>query len=138
MDDLITFNGRFLDRESGYSVLVDDDGRVAYAYLLDPNNAIVGDVWLYNRGITPSESEWKDSTKMPFANPIDFVKKDRAFITIRGLSEINLRWGKTNVGIKVSVFIRNELFAILIEGEKPGRSVLAEKNGPLARVLEEL
>ena len=29
-------------------LIIDDDGRVACAYLLDPEGVIVGDVWLYN------------------------------------------------------------------------------------------
>ena len=33
---------------TGYSAVFEDDGKVAYAYLLD-DGRIVADVWLYNR-----------------------------------------------------------------------------------------
>ena len=36
------------DSQTGYAVVIDDDGRAAYAYLRDPQRRIVGDVWLYN------------------------------------------------------------------------------------------
>lgn len=34
----------------GWTVVVEDDDRVAYAYLLHEGR-IVGDVWLYNRSV---------------------------------------------------------------------------------------
>lgn len=64
-----------------------DDGGVAYAYLLNEIGAIVDDVWLYNRCASPSEPEWKEPGKMPFANPVDFVKANEDFSPVKDISE---------------------------------------------------
>lgn len=133
----MTCNGKFLHPDSGYSVVFDDDGRVVYAYLLNESEAIVGDVWLYNHCASPSEPEWKDPEKMPFANPVGFVKATEDFSPVKDISEVRVQWGSSDAGtVKANVFIHNELFATLVEGEKPGWSIMAAKNGPLAKVME--
>ena len=38
---------RYDEPDGGRSVVLEDDGRVAYAYLLE-KDTIVSDVWLYN------------------------------------------------------------------------------------------
>lgn len=130
-------DGKFLNQETGYSVVFDDDGRVAYAYLLNEKEAIVGDVWLYNRCVSPSEPEWKDPEKMPFANPVGFVKDDINFSPVKDISEVEVQWESSSEGqVKANIFVSDELFAVLTEGAKPGWSLLAAKNGPLAKVLE--
>ncbi len=133
---LMTCDGKFLNPNSGYSVVFDDDGRVAYAYLLNQRDAIVGDVWLYNRCASPSEPEWKDPDRMPFANPVGFVKANEDFSPVKDISEVRVQWGSSGGAVKADLFIHDDLFAILVEGEKPGWSILAAKNGPLAKVLE--
>ena len=133
----MTCDGKYKDAESGFSVIFDDDGRVAYAYLLNESETIVSDVWLYNRCAPPSEPEWKTPEKIPFANPIGFAKDSKKFIPVNDISEVRVQWGISGDGaVKASVFIRDDLFASLVEGEKPGWSILAAKNGPLAKVLE--
>ena len=49
---------QFRSPDPRYSVVIEDDGRVAYAYLLH-DDEIVGDVWLYNHGPAPAEPEWR-------------------------------------------------------------------------------
>ena len=137
MVDLMVCDGKFINQDSGYSVVFEDNGRVAYAYLLDENDAIVSDVWLYNRCTTPSEPEWTNMEKMPFANPIGFVKFNGNFSPVADISEVTVQWGCSDVGlVRADIFLRDELFAILVDGETPGWSKLAFKNGPLAKVLE--
>lgn len=87
----MTCDGKFSNPNSGYSVVLDDDGRVAYAYLLNKDGAIVSDVWLYNRCLPPSEPEWKNPEKMPFANPIGFVKAIQDFSPIQNISEVSVQ-----------------------------------------------
>jgi hypothetical protein len=55
-----------------FSLIVEDDDRVAYAYLLH-NEEIVGDVWLYNGDPAPSDPQWGDPSGAPFLNPQEFV-----------------------------------------------------------------
>jgi hypothetical protein len=133
----MTCEGEFLDEVSGFSVYFEDDGRVAYAYLLDPGGDIVGDIWLYNRCNTPIEPEWRSPDNMPFANPADYAKDHRGFIPVSDISEVDVRWiNQAGEFIKAGIFIRDNLFAILTKRAKPGWSIMAAKDGPLAKVLE--
>jgi len=68
-----------------------------------------------------------------FANPIDFVKTNEKFSYVKDILEIRVEWGAYGGAVRADIFIRDDLFAVLIEGEKPGWSVLAAKNGPLAK-----
>jgi hypothetical protein len=117
-----------------FSVVVEDDGRVAYAYLRD-GESIVSDVWLYNRIDTPEEPEWKDRKKAPFANPIGYVVGDNDIGPIRSTTDVKVSWcGKKD--IEVVIRIHGIRWAVLRQGVKPGWCRLAAKSGPLARPLE--
>lgn len=131
-------DGQFFEKISGYSLVFQDNGRVAYAYLQDENEAILGDVWLYNRDPAPIEPEWKDFTKIPFANPLTFVKNVTDFVPVSDISEVHVSWELKSGVLQANIFIRDVLFAKLAKGEKPGRSFLVLKNGPLANILEEI
>ena len=58
-----------------YQFRFDDDGKVAYGYLLE-NDSIIGDVWLYNRCSTPDKPEWKDKANIPFANCLPYAREE--------------------------------------------------------------
>ncbi|MEH6447821.1 MAG: hypothetical protein V7765_04085 [Oleispira sp.] len=135
---LITCDGVFLDDRTGYSVIFDDDGRIAYAYLLDSNGSIVSDVWLYNRCNTIDEPEWKAQGNMPFSNPKAYVNSAAhdVFQLIDNISDVKVNWGGRAGNVIADIFVRQCLFAKLVEGVKPGYSLLAGKDGPLAKVLE--
>ena len=62
----------YCDKCNEYSIVIDDDGRVCYAYLLS-NKKIIGDVWLYNKSQAPMHTDWNNKNEMPFLNPIEFV-----------------------------------------------------------------
>ena len=131
MGDSMSFS---INRESSdgrYTLVIEDDGRVAYAYLQE-GNGIVSDVWLYNRCEPPAEPEWRDRTKMPFANPLGFGSENDLG-PIESEADVNVRWEGTTAQIE----IHGLLWAILQSGDKPGRCRLALKNGPLAKLLDE-
>ncbi len=111
----------------GYSVTVEADARVAYAYLLE-NGKIIGDVWLYNVAPTPSSTNWKDRDQMPFLNPAPFAGAQDAYDIRNGLE---CRW----TGRKVEILCGGELVAVLVPGAKPGWSKQAQEDGPLAKTL---
>lgn len=125
------------DEARGYSVVVEDDGKVAYAYLLDPSHAIVGDVWLYNRGPTPKAVDRANRNLLPFANPLDFASAT----TVEPLqheADVLVQWKPASgQPLQAHLFIRKELFAVLKDGFAPGWSRLAAKDGPLALVLKD-
>jgi hypothetical protein len=126
----------FHDSVSGQAVVFEDDGRVAYAYLCDSSQAIIADVWLYNRCQTPVEPEWENRAKLPFANPEEFVKSVGPISPVDGTNDVSVRWEQSRAGSKAFVYIRDVLAGMLADGATPGWSVMAAKDGPLALVLD--
>lgn len=81
------------DPKSTYSVLFEDDGKVAYAYLRD-GARVVADVWIYNCGDAPETPEWKlpdARSRLPFTNPRGYVR-DEPRPVVRNASDIGCRW----------------------------------------------
>ncbi|WP_214071391.1 hypothetical protein [Mucilaginibacter sp. dw_454] len=117
-----------------YSVVIQDDGRVAYAYLYEDED-IIGDVWLYNQEQAPAISFWR-TEDMPFLNPTEYLSKDASIAPIKDESEVRCEWTESpNDGlIEVAVFICDKFIACVASGSKPGWSVLVAKDGPLAYV----
>lgn len=129
--------GSFRDCISGYFAVFEDDGRVAYAYLLNPQQEFVADVWLYNRCQTPAEPEWTDPSRLPFANSSEFFKGAEVAAPVDDISDVTVQWQHSKDGRATAhVFIRNRLFGKFSEGDKPGWSLLAARDGPLAKVLD--
>ena len=127
---------RLFDELSQCCIDFVDDGRVAYAYFLDPDEKIVGDVWLYNRCETRIEPEWSRPENLPFANSAAFAKDHSAFRPVEDISEVSVCWEvMDDKTVRASILIRCEVFAMVMEGAKPGWSKMAEKDGQLAKVL---
>jgi hypothetical protein len=66
VDDSVISEGFLLridDAESDRAIVLEDDGRVAYAYLIIEGQ-MVGDVWLYNVSPAPDVVDWKDASKI--------------------------------------------------------------------------
>lgn len=124
------------DDRGRLSAIFEDDGKVAYAYLVD-GDQFVADVWLYNRGATPEKPEWRDRSRAPFANPRGFASDD-PFPPVADESEVEFLWSHSAEGqTTMRVFIRGEYHAKLVPGSKPGWCKLAVRDGPLASVLRE-
>jgi len=120
----------------GHAAVFEDDGKVAYAYLLEEGR-IVADVWLYNRAAAPETPEWRDPTAAPFANPRGFAS-DEHFAPVADESEVEFSWSDgPDEQTVLRVIIRGEYHARLVPGSKPGWCRLAIKNGPLALPLRE-
>lgn len=112
------------------SVVVEDNGRTVYAYLLH-GDEIVGDVWLLNSVETPEEPEWNDKALMPFRNPREYCVAE----SVRPLdpgSILTCIWFDKGA----LVFIDGQLTARIEAGSFPGWSVNASKDGPLAGRLD--
>jgi hypothetical protein len=131
------FVARFNSPSSRMAVIIEDDGRVAYAYLLNGEGQIRGDVWLYNRCQTPADPEWHDRTNAPFANPATFVDEVRCFRAPDSIEDFFVKWDEAGQSDVAEIYLFNECFAKLKDGAQPGWSLLAAKDGPLARVLSE-
>lgn len=121
---------------AGYSCVVEDDGKVAYAYLLN-QSGIVSDLWLYNCAETPSKPEWSDRTKMPFANPIEFANCAAMAPPINTAEDVEVEWRFNGDFTLHSVVlsIRGVPYGRLAPGAKPGWCIAAAKDGPLAKCM---
>jgi hypothetical protein len=113
------------------SVTVEDDSRVAYAYLRRYGE-IVADVWLYNVAEPPEENAWLERTQLPFLNPRKFCKQG----VVERITK-RTQIGCTIVSEYVEVSIDSQLIARLKPGVKPGWSRFAVIDSPLARPLDQ-
>src|SRR5690606_17810404 len=94
------------------------------------------DTWLYNRCSTPELPEWDRRLSGPFANPKEFVRYDISFMLPETEADFSVDWQLQNPSDpKVLIYIRDELWGLMAPGTKPGSSLLARMDGPLARVL---
>ena len=128
--------GYFFNEQTGYSIIIEADKKVAYAYLIDESDDIIGDVWLYNCGDTPQKPEWGNPSNMPFANTEKFIKQDDNFQPVSDISEITVSWF-LNTPIEAHIYIKGELFAVLCPDSKPGWSAMAAIDNPLAKRLSQ-
>ena len=134
-----TFMSVVRDPDSTYSLLFEDDGKVAYAYLRD-GMRIVSDVWIYNCGPAPEQPEWTlpdARLRLPFTNPAGFVREEARPVVTKA-SDIEAHWvreaGKL---VAAELFIRGTRFARLKPGSQPGWSRLASRDGPNAKILRD-
>lgn len=121
---------RFDEPGGNRSVVLEDDGRVAYAYLL-ADESLVGDVWLYNVAEPPDEVDWRDQSAMPFLNPARFCRQE-VVGRLRTDSAVACDWSDAGVVVTVDGLP----WARLEYGSRPGWSRNAKMAGPLAKPLE--
>lgn len=117
------------DAGSRRAVVLEDDGRVAYAYLLD-GERLTGDVWLYNVSPTPETVDWKDRSQMPFLNPKKYCQGETS-PRLHARSRVDCEWSDAGVDVSIDGIV----MAKLENGSKPGWSRLALQPGPLAKPL---
>jgi len=120
--------------DNHYSVKIQDDGRVAYAYLYEGED-VVGDVWLYNQQAPPATSFWLPED-MPFLNPREYLADNASIKPITDESQVRCEWNESKDDglIEAGIYIRDKFIASVAVGAKPGWSVLVAKDGPLAYV----
>lgn len=117
--------------ESGCSVVIDDDGRVAYAYLRGPDDDIIGDVWLFNRIAAKTPADWTDPTQAPFLNPPELARPFEG--KLPRAKDLSVQWTLDGPLLLADVHVRGQLLARLSPGSTPGWSVLALAAGPCAQ-----
>ena len=103
-----------MSEDPRYSAVLEDDGEVAYGYLL-LDGEIVSHVWLYNNDDAAAR-----------------------FIPIVDGDDVSFVWayGESGVPVSVEFWIRGRLHARVAPNSNPGWCVLALEDGPLARKLE--
>lgn len=125
---------RIDDPGTGGSVVLDDDGRVAYAYLRD-GDKIVSDVWLYNVMRAPADPEWTSRDRLPFMNAAEYVKAGPEEYRLRENADVHCDFRRERGCLLVDIYVDHVHVARLESGAKPGWSLLAARPGPLARPL---
>src|ERR1043166_787760 len=115
-----------------YQLWIDDDGQVCYAYLRKADGSICGKVWLYNRGQSPERFE--EPRGVPPRNPARFVA-DVQFPLPDSPDDFSAQWWSEGGVLYARVFIREALVGIVAPGTNPGWSIMAKKDGPVAKVL---
>ena len=120
-----------------YKLTFEDDGKVAYAYLKG-NGSIVGDVWLYNRCLTPDSPEWGDRSRIPFANPREFAASAGHVTRPGDVGDVLVEWEYESGSERpvAYVYVFEDLYGVVGVGDKPGYARHAIKSGRLARVME--
>ncbi|MGJ5205643.1 hypothetical protein [Bradyrhizobium sp. HKCCYLR20261] len=131
------FLREFVSPDGSATIVVEDDGRVAYAYWLDASGSICGDVWLYNRCPAPQQPEWHDREAAPYANPAAFIDPTVKFSPPSSATSISVDWDSPGSEMSASIRVSEVLLAKLTQGSKPGWSRLVAKDGPLALCLPE-
>lgn len=136
--DLIDYSESYIlessDRESGLLGRFEDNGRVAYLYLLEEER-IIGEVWVYNRAPAHSGPNCDDLVKGLPVNPDGYASTE-PFPPIESLNDLQFWWsGDAEHEAKLTLALRGEVLAVLVPGARPGWSRQAIRDGPLARVL---
>ena len=117
-------------------VVVEDDGRVGYAYLLK-GGSICADVWLWNSIETPLEPQWlRPPGGGPYLNSANFAAPHSLGAVLPD-RRLEVQWSMhVEKDIPVAqLLVDGVLHARLWEGAKPGECRLAQKAGPLAHPL---
>lgn len=127
MPELVIF--RFDASDGGRIVIVEDDGRAAYAYLL-ARGVVVSSVWLYNVVEAPILVDWSVNAKSPLLNPRAYCNPATS-VRIRSTSQVECAWFASGVEISIDGL----LWACLKQGSAPGWSRGAAVAGPLAKPL---
>lgn len=121
--------------EPSLSVVVEDDDRVAFAYLRR-SESIVADVWLYNILPAPVGSRPSVSRGAAPLNPAVFAS-ERLGVRVESPDDVHVEWLRDGDPLFVGVFIGGIWVAAMAEGLIPGWSRFARRTGPLARRLSE-
>ena len=127
MPELIVY--RFDAPDVDRFVVLEDDGRTAYAYLL-VKGVVVSSVWLYNVVDAPIVVDWSLDAKLSLLNPRAYCNLTES-VRIGSTSHIECAWFAS--GVEISIDGRR--WACLKQGSAPGWSRGAAVAGPLAKPL---
>lgn len=125
----------FKDDTGDFEVWIDDCDKVCSAFLRH-HDEVVGDVWLFNRGETPPEPEWRDKNNIPFKNSLEFAFPALVYKLPQGADDCSVEWSRHLGKVIATISFHDRVVAILMEGELPGWSAMARRDGPLAKRID--
>lgn len=116
--------------DESYAVVVEDDGRVTYAYLLR-DKEFVTHAWLFNS--LPESQQVECDASAPPCNPESNIKEDMPRVApIQDSSEVSIRWSLESP-VTASVFIHDVQYAILVDGVRPSYSIFIKEDNRCGR-----
>lgn len=118
----------FDEPDGDRSVVLEDDGEVAYAYLL-VDGRIVSDVWLYNAVLPDPDEVWV-AKNLPFQNRASHGA-DGGVPRLRPESDVALDWSQWEVAIEIDGILVARMKADI----KPGWSLGATSPSAFALPL---
>ena len=98
MPDLLFQN--FCEFDPSFSVIFEDDERVAYAYLYRKVE-IIADVWSYNTILASPDANFEDPDDMPFLNPNYFISEN--IEPLEDMEELFVEWNEVDGIIKAMI-----------------------------------
>ena len=127
----------FVSPCGAYLVTVEDNGRVAYAYLKNKiDKEIHGYVWLYNRCEAPIVPEWSNKEKIPFLNPAGYTDESSWIQCEVKVQDVTVYWEYEEDQPVAYVYVFSDLYGVIGFNDKPGYARHATENNPLAKVME--
>jgi len=124
----------FQSPEPLLTLTFEDTGKVAYAYLKN-DGKIVGDVWLYNH-LSIDKPEWDNPNNAPFLNPTSYINPDGIIKKDITIHDVLVDWEKENNSYVAYIYIFEDLYGVIAEGDKPGYARYATVSNPIAKVME--
>lgn len=116
-------------------VVIEDNGLVCYAYMLDSEGEVRSDVWLYNRLKTPADPAWTSIENAPFANCYALARNDCHFSLPDNEHSFKVSWNSGGGAVCADIYLNGLLIGRLRDGAKPGWALMAVQDGPPARAL---
>ena len=117
--------------ETNETVVVEDDGRVCFAYWWSAERKVQSSLWLYNRLPAPDSFDLSPDQTAPL-NISRLVDADAAASFRMPVSEdeISVLWTNQN---EAEISVCGILVGVLSAVEGSGRALLALTDGPLAK-----
>ncbi len=124
---------QFQIKNSDYSLIIENNGSVVYAYLLKGKN-IISELWLYNIGMARYKT-WDniEDDDMPLQNLDKYIRKK--YTTFPSIEDITIQWLTKKNYLAVYVYINDDLIGYLDNDNKIGYSVLVNQDTPIAKRL---
>ncbi|HSI83419.1 MAG TPA: hypothetical protein VK970_06520 [Candidatus Methylacidiphilales bacterium] len=134
---MTTLFHQLFSEDAIYSCIIEDDGRVAYAYLME-GKEMIGNLWLYNQEATPAVDAWReDRGTLPYLNSARYVDAQLMLKPLETPGEAEVVWeyrpnGRLHM---LHLILRGTHYGVLAPHVKPGWTVAASQDGPLAQHL---
>lgn len=124
------FEIEFFHEESQIGLIVEDNGKVAYAYMCDAAGKGLGMVWLWNHGVPPDDFEGVRGE--PVRNPKHYLIGWGDPVPESG-DDIKVSFRMKDGVPDCAIYVRDRLLASVSQGSFPGRNVNVAVENNLAK-----